>query len=73
MIAVIFEVSPHCEGTDRYFSLAAELAALLPTIDGFISVARFHSVTNTGSYLSLSFWRDVQTVNAFFFSSLPSP
>jgi len=65
MIAVIFEVTPHSEGTDRYFTLAAELAALLPTIDGYISVERFQSVTNTGSYLSLSFWRDAQAVQTW--------
>lgn len=65
MIAVIFEVIPNSDGTDRYFSLAAELAALLPTIDGFISVERFESVTKAGSYLSLSFWRDAQAVQAW--------
>lgn len=65
MIAVIFEVTPHSEGTERYFTLAAELAALLPTIDGFISVERFQSVTSTGSYLSLSFWRDAQAVQTW--------
>jgi heme-degrading monooxygenase HmoA len=32
------------------------------TIDGFISVERFQSVTNPNKYLSLSFWRDEKAV-----------
>lgn len=58
MIAVIFEVTVDGENGQRYFDLAAGLRAELETVDGFISVERFHSVTDTGKYVSLSFWRD---------------
>lgn len=65
MIAVIFEVTPTSAGKDSYFALAAELAPILNSIDGFISVERFESLINPGSYLSLSFWRDELAVQAW--------
>jgi heme-degrading monooxygenase HmoA len=58
MIAVIFEVTPKPESTATYFDIAAELRETLQTIDGFISVERFESLTTRGKFLSLSFWRD---------------
>lgn len=58
MIAVIFEVWPKAERRQQYLDLAAELAPLLDTIDGFISVERFESLTSPGKILSLSVWRD---------------
>lgn len=60
MIAVIFELEPRAR--DRYFELAAALKHELESIDGFISVERFESVTRPGHFLSLSFWRDEQAV-----------
>lgn len=62
MIAVIFELEPRpeCEGT--YFSLAADLKPVLETIEGFISVERFQSLSMPGRYLSLSFWEDEAAV-----------
>src|ERR1700730_16677814 len=39
--------------------------ALLETIDGFISVERFGSLTTEGKYVSLSFWRDEAAVIAW--------
>ena len=62
MIAVIFELQPHAGSTARYFEIAASLRAELDTIDGFVSVERFESVTRPGHYLSLSFWRDEDAV-----------
>ncbi|MDR6984185.1 heme-degrading monooxygenase HmoA [Rheinheimera pacifica] len=62
MIAVIFEVTPTTAGKDSYFAIAAQLAPMLSTIDGFISVERFESLTNPGTFLSLSFWRDESAV-----------
>lgn len=62
MIAVIFEVTPSSEGRERYLSLAAELKPLLATIDGFISIERFQSLTDPQRLLSLSFWRDEAAV-----------
>ena len=58
MIAVIFEVWPKPEHRQDYFDLAADLKPILQTIDGFISVERFESLTEKGKVLSLSFWRD---------------
>ncbi len=62
MLAVIFEVTPHDEGRERYFELAAALKAELETVDGFISVERFESLMTPGKFLSLSFWRDEEAL-----------
>ncbi len=62
MIAVIFEVEPRPGAAARYFELAGALKAELQTIDGFLSVERFESLTRPGRYLSLSFWRDEAAV-----------
>jgi heme-degrading monooxygenase HmoA len=62
MIAVIFEVVPRDGHADAYFELAAGLRAKLETIDGFISVERFQSLTQPDKILSLSFWRDEDAV-----------
>ena len=62
MIAVIFEFWPADEHRPEYFELAAELRPMLESIDGFVSVERFESVTAPGKYVSLSFWRDEAAV-----------
>lgn len=62
MIAVIFEVRPKPGRAGEYFDLAAGLKAELETIEGFISVERFRSLTDEGKYLSLSLWRDEAAV-----------
>lgn len=62
MIAVIFEVEPKEKGKDKYFEIAGELKSFLSEIDGFISIERFQSITNPSRYLSLSFWRDEDSV-----------
>lgn len=62
MIAVIFEVWPAEGEFDHYLDLAAELKPELEQIDGFISVERFQSLTDSGKLLSLSFWRDEEAV-----------
>ena len=59
MYAVIFEVQPKTElATQAYFDLAAELRTELEEIDGFISVERFSSLSDEKKFLSISFWRD---------------
>lgn len=63
MIAVIFEVLPHDGQRDAYFGAAASLRHHLDTIDGFLSIERFESLTQPGKLLSLSFWRDEDAVN----------
>lgn len=62
MIAVIFEVCPHPHAKDNYLATAASLAPLLSTMDGFISIERFQSLSRPGNILSLSFWRDEEAV-----------
>ena len=65
MIAVIFEVWPVENGAKEYFDLAAELRPLLEEIEGFISIERFESLTTKGKFLSLSFWRDEQSIRTW--------
>ena len=65
MIAVIFEVWPTDGRAREYFDLAASLREDLAQIDGFISIERFESLVTKGKYLSLSFWRDEEAVNAW--------
>ena len=62
MIAVIFELEPNPGRTGDYFDIAAFLKPQLETMDGFISVERFESVSTPGKFLSLSFWRDEAAV-----------
>ena len=62
MIAVIFEVVPAAGQRDAYLDTAAKLRPLLATIEGFVSIERFESLTQPGKILSLSFWRDEDAV-----------
>lgn len=65
MIAVIFEVWPVENGAKEYFDLAAGLRPLLEEIEGFISIERFESLATKGKYLSLSFWRDEESIRTW--------
>ena len=65
MIAVIFEVRPKPEHKQEYLDIAAGLRPILETIDGFISIERFESLTEKGKLLSLSFFRDEEAVAAW--------
>ena len=62
MIAVIFEVWPAQGRKGDYLSLAASLRPDLEQIDGFISVERFQSLSSPTKLLSLSLWRDEDSV-----------
>ena len=62
MIAVIFEVEPHLERREQYLDIAAALRPELETIDGFISIERFQSLTDENKILSLSFFRDEEAL-----------
>lgn len=62
MIAVIFESWPHDGRTNEYLDVAASLRQELNTIEGFISIERFESLTEPGKILSLSFWRDEKAI-----------
>lgn len=62
MIAVIFEAWPEDKRLNEYLDIAAGLRPTLDTIDGFISIERFESLSEPGKILSLSFWRDEEAV-----------
>lgn len=62
MIAVLFEVWPAEGKTQSYLDLAAALRNELIQLDGFISIERFQSLSDSGKLLSLSFFRDEQAV-----------
>lgn len=62
MIAVIFEVIPQQEKKEEYLCIAKELRPLLDTIDGFISIERFQSLSDENKILSLSFWKDEESI-----------
>lgn len=65
MIAVVFEVWPSPEYKGHYLELAAEIKPLLESIEGFVSVERFESLTTEGKLLSLSFFEDEAAVMAW--------
>ncbi|WP_343588402.1 antibiotic biosynthesis monooxygenase [Flavobacterium sp.] len=62
MIAVIFEVIPNEGKKEEYLDIAANLKPELSHIDGFISIERFQSLADPGKILSLSFWRDEESI-----------
>jgi heme-degrading monooxygenase HmoA len=62
MIAIIFEVIPAPGRRQEYLDIAAQLRPELERQDGFISIERFASLTNEGKMLSLSYWRDEESV-----------
>ena len=65
MIAVIFEVCPPRARGSTISTSPPRFAPHLETIDGFISVERFQSLTEPSKILSLSFWRDEAAVRAW--------
>jgi heme-degrading monooxygenase HmoA len=65
MIAVIFEVEPAPGRRQAYLDLAGKLKPALESIDGFVSIERFESLTTPGKVLSLSIWRDEAAVAAW--------
>lgn len=62
MIAVIFEVELRDGQSGRYLDLAGKLRPLLDSIEGFVSIERFRSLSDPDKLLSLSFWRDEDAV-----------
>jgi heme-degrading monooxygenase HmoA len=66
MIAVIFEVTVDPDKGGRYFDLATALRDELAEADGFLSIERFESLTTENKFVSLSFWRDREAVEAWY-------
>jgi heme-degrading monooxygenase HmoA len=62
MIAVIFEFTPVEGRFADYKALAEGLAEDVRDADGFLSIERFESITQPGKFVSLSFWRDEESV-----------
>ncbi len=65
MIAVIFEVWPASGKREEYLALAAGMREALNKSDGFLSIERFESLYEEGKLLSLQFWRDEESVQAW--------
>ena len=62
MIAVIFESWP--TNAQKYIDMGEALRSHLKTLDGFISIERFRSVS-PAKLVALSFWRDEAAVEAW--------
>lgn len=62
MIAVIFEAFPGEGKLDEYFTIATNLRPELSKMDGFISIERFQSISDPCKILSLSFWKDEESI-----------
>jgi heme-degrading monooxygenase HmoA len=62
MVTVIFEAVPSEGKWDDYLDIAAGLRPELSKIEGFISIERFQSITNPEKILSLSFWKDEESI-----------
>jgi heme-degrading monooxygenase HmoA len=62
MIAVIFEFTPAEGRFADYKHLAEGLGEALRGFDGFLSIERFQSISDPGRFVSLSFWRDEDSV-----------
>jgi len=65
MIAVIFEVWINPNHKQDYLDQAGKLRTLLDGIDGFISVERFQSLVEPDKILSLSYFRDEESVKTW--------
>ena len=63
MIAVIFESWP--KDIQKYIDMGEALRSHLQGFDGFISIERFRSVTDSEKVLALSFWHDEAAVKAW--------
>lgn len=65
MYAVIFEVEINSGGKESYLAIAARLKEILVKMPGFISIERFESLVKEGKLLSLSFWENMDSIDAW--------
>jgi heme-degrading monooxygenase HmoA len=65
MLAVIFEFWTNPDKAGIYWDHAKAMGELVKDADGFISIERFESVSETGKFVSLLFWRDKAAVQAW--------
>ncbi|MDD9302644.1 MAG: antibiotic biosynthesis monooxygenase [Desulfobacter sp.] len=52
-------------GKETYLEFAAQLRELLENRPGFISIERFQSMVEEGKVLSLSFWEEETSIDAW--------
>ena len=62
MITVTIEYFIKPDREEEYAKLAEQVYPEVGTIDGFISVEGFESLSEAGKILSLSFWRDEESI-----------
>ncbi|MFV0384882.1 antibiotic biosynthesis monooxygenase family protein [Paracoccus sp. (in: a-proteobacteria)] len=63
MIAVIVDVEPADGRKEEYFDISARMRPMLGSIQGFIPVERFQSLTDPRKILSLSFFGDKTAIS----------
>ncbi len=61
-IIVLFEVTLKDGKMDDYLNMAASLKEALSHADGFIHAERFKSLSEKGKLLSLSEWKDEESI-----------
>jgi heme-degrading monooxygenase HmoA len=62
VIAVIFEFTAAEGRFPDYKALAEGLSDEVRKVDGFLSIERFQSISDPKRFVSLSFWRDEESV-----------
>ena len=65
LYVVIFEVKPNESGKETYLDLAVQLRKESSKVDGSISIERFRSLNNHHKILSLSTWRDEDSIRVW--------
>jgi len=65
MFAVLIEAEPYKEQRDAYLAKAHSLRAELEQAPGFVDNIRYRSLTRDGWILSLSGWRDEESVTGW--------
>lgn len=65
MIAVIFEGTPREGKMEEYLERAPKYKDELSKIDGFVSNERYQSCNNPNKVLSISFWKDEESIRQF--------
>ncbi|HTH56510.1 MAG TPA: antibiotic biosynthesis monooxygenase [Cyclobacteriaceae bacterium] len=65
MIVVIFEGTPREGKMEEYLERAPKYKDELTKIDGFVANERYQHCSNPNKVLSISFWKDEESVKRF--------
>ena len=65
MIVVIFEGTPREGKMEEYLARSPKYKAELSKIDGFISNDRYQHCSDPNKVLSVSFWKDEESIKRF--------